>query len=171
MATKTFFIIGFLMHSLACLFTYIGLVHVLFKQEHYDSWINRFDLAEASPIEIYSTSLIFTAVTITTTGYGDIYALTNLEKIFACFLIYIGIVTFSMIRQRIKMWRSQAKVSRVIYWIEEDATDFFISLSQVEPTETVDSGNGRKPCVMDSLQLVINYKVQQFEQSTIEAFH
>jgi hypothetical protein len=89
-------------------------MHTLFPYEHYDSWINRLDLLEASPLEIYSTGLIYTAVTITTTGYGDVCALTNIEKLFACFLIYIGMIIFSMIRQRIKLWKSQAKVSQRI---------------------------------------------------------
>jgi len=114
MAVKTVYIIGFLMHCFACLFIYIGLMHTLFPYEHYDSWISRLDLLEASPLEIYSTGLIYTAVTITTTGYGDVCALTNIEKLFACFLIYIGMIIFSMIRQRIKLWKSQAKVSQRI---------------------------------------------------------
>jgi hypothetical protein len=73
MTIKTVFIIGFLMHSLACIFVYIGLSHQLWPDEPYDNWISRLGLVDGSPIEIYASSLIFTAVSITTTGYGDIY--------------------------------------------------------------------------------------------------
>lgn len=165
MAVKTCFIIGFLMHSLACLFAYIGLVHVLWANEHYDSWVSRFGLTESPPLEVYSTSLIYTAVTITTTGYGDIYALTNWEKVFACILIYIGMVTFSMIRQRIKMWRSQAKVSKVIFSIEEQTTDFFMTIAKLQPKDATSPaatpvvGGLRKPSVMDHLQTVVTYQI------------
>lgn len=104
MALKTFFIIGFILHGLACVYVYIGLLEFGFENDFYDSWINRFNLSESIPLEIYATALKFTTDTVTTIGYGDIYSLTVTEKLYTCFLIYIGMIIFAMIRQRIKMW-------------------------------------------------------------------
>lgn len=98
MAIKTMFIIGFVMHGLACQYVYIGLMHINLENEYYDNWINRFYLTDTSPLEIYSTALIFATDTVTTIGYGDIYSLTVIEKVYTCFLIYIGMIVFAMIR-------------------------------------------------------------------------
>ena len=76
------------------------------ENDYYDNWINRFELTDALPVEIYATALKFTTDTVTTIGYGDIYSLTIAEKVYTCFLIYIGMIIFAMIRQRIIMWRN-----------------------------------------------------------------
>jgi voltage-gated potassium channel Kch len=98
MTVKTVFIIGFVLHGLSCCYVFIGIEHYIFDHENYQSWIVRFNLQETTPFEIYATALKFTTDTVTTIGYGDIYSLTNVEKIYTCFLIYIGMIVFAMIR-------------------------------------------------------------------------
>lgn len=97
MAIKTVFIIAFVVHGLACIYVFIGLISVQFEKEYYENWIDRY-FDEYTAWEVYSTSLIFTTNTVTTIGYGDKYSLTNLEKIYTFFLIYLGMIVFAMLR-------------------------------------------------------------------------
>jgi len=60
--------------------------------------VSRLGLLDAPRFEIYATALKFTTDTVTTIGYGDIYALTMTEKIYTCILIYFGMIIFAMIR-------------------------------------------------------------------------
>lgn len=129
------FIIGFVMHGLACCYVYIGLMHINLDYEYYDNWINRFHLQDTSPLEIYSTALIFTTDTVTTIGYGDIYSLTNIEKVYTCFLIYIGMIVFAMIRQRIKLWNSPETHKDKHTDIENETLNFFFELKKTQPKD------------------------------------
>ena len=97
MALKTIVTITFLMHVLSCVYIIIGLINIRFNAEFYDSWIDRYKLT-GNDADIYSASLIFTMNTVTTIGYGDKYSLTNIEKIYTFFLIYLGMIVFAMIR-------------------------------------------------------------------------
>ena len=45
--------------------------------------------------ELYLTSFYFTITTIVTVGYGDITAVSMIEKIVSIFLMITGVVAFS----------------------------------------------------------------------------
>ena len=47
------------------------------------------------PLELYFTSYYFTVTTITTVGYGDVYATETSERIFCIFLMILGVFAFS----------------------------------------------------------------------------
>ena len=46
---------------------------------------------------IYRTSLYWTVTTVTTVGYGDITGVNPQEKIFATFIMIIGVISFSFV--------------------------------------------------------------------------
>ena len=98
MAIKTVFIIAFVVHGLACIYIFIGLIAIQFEYEYYENWIDRYFDQGYSNWEIYATSLIFTTNTVTTIGYGDKYSLTNMEKLYTFLLIYLGMIVFAMLR-------------------------------------------------------------------------
>lgn len=50
--------------------------------------------------KIYWTAWYFLSTTITTIGYGDISGCTVKEKIFLIFLLFAGILCFTVIQQR-----------------------------------------------------------------------
>lgn len=62
---------------------------------NYESWIQRYDMVSDSIETKYIASIYFVFTTITTIGYGDFYAKTNHEKIFAIFLMGFGVAFYS----------------------------------------------------------------------------
>ena len=46
--------------------------------------------------EIYTVSLYWTITTITTVGYGDISGTNNYERMFASFVMVVGVILFSI---------------------------------------------------------------------------
>lgn len=59
-----------------------------------DSWMSG-DIQSMPPSEQYLTSIYFTVTTITTVGYGDVSGNTKSEKVFCCFVMIIGVMSFS----------------------------------------------------------------------------
>lgn len=57
--------------------------------------LNREDLKSA--IDVYLASMSWAFTTIATVGYGDIYAVTDVEKIFAMFAMIISCGIFAYI--------------------------------------------------------------------------
>ena len=49
------------------------------------------------PITYYNTSLYWTVTTLTTVGYGDIFPLTERERLAGCFVLVIGVCIFGFI--------------------------------------------------------------------------
>lgn len=71
--------------------------------------------------------------TVTTIGYGDKYSQTNVEKIYTFFLIYLGMIVFAMIRQRIKLWKQPLSIKDKETEIEEMSLEFFYGLKATQP--------------------------------------
>jgi hypothetical protein len=89
----------FFLHLLTCSFIAIG--HIRGSEKaHMIYWIERSDLEFGDNTKIYVTAWYFTTTTITTVGYGDIYGETITEKIFIIFLLFAGILCFTLIQQR-----------------------------------------------------------------------
>jgi len=58
------------------------------------TWLSSFYPEYHLPIDIYLISFYWTITTITTVGYGDVSINNNTEKIFCCFVMLIGVITF-----------------------------------------------------------------------------
>jgi len=58
------------------------------------TWLSSFYPEYQLPIDIYLISFYWTITTITTVGYGDVSINNNTEKIFCCFVMLIGVITF-----------------------------------------------------------------------------
>jgi Trk-type K+ transport system membrane component len=59
------------------------------------NWIYQKGCSDMDVIDLYITSFYFTVTTIMTVGYGDITAVSSLEKFICIFLMLIGVVAFS----------------------------------------------------------------------------
>lgn len=44
----------------------------------------------------YLTAMYYAFTTITTVGYGDISGITSIEKIFCIFIMFIGVIFFTL---------------------------------------------------------------------------
>jgi hypothetical protein len=60
-----------------------------------DNWIYSKGITDMSEGELYMTSFYFTITTIVTVGYGDITAISVIEKIVAVLLMITGVIAFS----------------------------------------------------------------------------
>jgi hypothetical protein len=177
MAIKTMFIIGFVMHVLSCTYVFIGLTHTQLAGEYYDSWIQRYEYTETSAWGIYAASLIFTMNTVTTIGYGDTYSLTNIERLYTFFLIYLGMIVFAMIRQRIKLWKQMASTQDQLKEIEKDSLSFFYGLKENQPkqkklyTEFIVKTQDSYPTSFGYYDEVLKDRQEQYKNATLQAFH
>jgi len=63
------------------------------------TWLNEFATKTAykgSDISLYYISFYWTITTITTVGYGDISGTNNYERLFASFVMVVGVILFSI---------------------------------------------------------------------------
>jgi hypothetical protein len=63
------------------------------------TWLNDFATLPAykgSDISLYYISFYWTITTITTVGYGDISGTNNYERLFASFVMVVGVILFSI---------------------------------------------------------------------------
>jgi len=109
----TVFVLVFSIHILVCCFIAIGYIE---SHDVNKSWLERLNLhvegAKSSKEPrntaikigtngyIYWTAVYFITTTITTTGYGDIYGVTLSEKSYIIFLLFTGILVFTVIQHR-----------------------------------------------------------------------
>lgn len=84
------FAVSFLLvsHLITCIWVFIG------KQSE-PSWLTYAKLRDSSDGEVYVSSLYFHWTTIFTIGYGDIIPTNGLERIYNCFLMFVGVITYS----------------------------------------------------------------------------
>ena len=100
------------MHVLVCAFIAIG--HSRPSYDVIDSWIYRLGLydetmpyaivgeempnkGENTNFNIYATAWYYVTTSITTIGYGDIVGVTTAEKLYIIFLLFAGILIFTII--------------------------------------------------------------------------
>lgn len=83
--------IGFT-HLNACTWVYIARLDKFSA----NNWILSLGYADSSDeLKLYLSSFYFVITTITTVGYGDISGFNELEKIFCCILMILGVISFS----------------------------------------------------------------------------
>ena len=84
------FIDAFLIHIIACFWILIGK-----NSQTSESWIYFYGFNDLDNGSLYIASLYWTVTTLTTVGYGDIYATNQGEQIFAMVLMIAGILSYS----------------------------------------------------------------------------
>lgn len=60
------------------------------------TWVSRLDLLDSSIYQKYVTSLYWSIQTVTTMGYGDVPAVTIIEKIIAILWMIVGVGFYSL---------------------------------------------------------------------------
>ena len=83
------------MHWLACIFFLISNFEIATEPNTWITLLNKGDATSAIDVYIASASWSFT--TVSSVGYGDLYPLTNAEKIFGIFAMMISTAIFSYI--------------------------------------------------------------------------
>ena len=61
------------------------------------NWIYKHGLVDSSNWDVYVTAMYFTFTTIITVGYGDISGVSNAEKFFCMFLMFLGGFMYSLL--------------------------------------------------------------------------
>ena len=62
------------------------------------NWIVASGCDKLDNLELYTTGIYVTITFIVTVGYGDILAINYVEKIFAMFLMQVGVIGFSFLQ-------------------------------------------------------------------------
>jgi len=85
------FVFTFLLstHILCCLWIFLAVVNPGLN------WISQFELTDYKSYEIYITSIYFIWASVFTVGYGDIYPVNSIERIFSILIMMIGVLIYS----------------------------------------------------------------------------
>ena len=77
-------------HYVGCGFHFVGVY------EEGDSWLKRFGFSEQSIVDQYVASIYWAIITMNTIGYGDITAITTMERLYVIVMTIIsgGIFAF-----------------------------------------------------------------------------
>jgi hypothetical protein len=92
---KIFLFVFFFVHWLACIFFLISDFEIATNPSTWITLLNKEDAKSAMDVYIASASWSFT--TVASVGYGDLYPLTNAEKVFGIFAMIISTGIFSYI--------------------------------------------------------------------------
>ena len=91
---KVVCVVIFIAHWIACAFFAIGQDQL---SSHRHCWIREFDLQDSAIDEQYIASLYWALATMTTVGYGDIFPITNSEKLFAMLAMLVSCGVFAYV--------------------------------------------------------------------------
>ena len=80
-------------HTISCLWIFLGAYNI--GSVSMDNWITVFDFNPDDMSQMYVIGVYWTITTITTVGYGDIYATNTPERIVATIIMVIGVIAFS----------------------------------------------------------------------------
>jgi len=65
-------------------------------EKYNGTWLSNFSEYFSENISLYYVSFYWTITTITTVGYGDISGTNNYERMFASFVMVVGVILFSI---------------------------------------------------------------------------
>ena len=80
-----------LVHVMGCLWFFTAKYNDFIP----DTWVFRFGYINSDLTTLYITSIYFVFTTLTTVGYGDIYAYTTEERVFALLIMSFGVAFYS----------------------------------------------------------------------------
>ena len=80
-------------HTISCLWIFLGAYNL--DSVSMNNWITEFDFNYDNMSQMYIIGIYWTITTITTVGYGDIYATNTPERIVATIIMIIGVIAFS----------------------------------------------------------------------------
>ena len=80
-------------HTLACAWVWLAYENEV--NDFQSHWIKVFGFEHFTNYDLYVTAVYFTVTTITTVGYGDIYATETNERILGIVSMLIGVIAFS----------------------------------------------------------------------------
>jgi hypothetical protein len=109
---------------------------------------------------VYWTAWYYVTTSITTIGYGDISGSTAPEKLFIIFLLFIGILIFTIIQQRTRSLVKEPTMKFMVGKASDDAIDFLFLIDDPCPLAIDD----------DFYESLASYKMRECEKSTLQAF-
>lgn len=83
--------VGLVCHFSACMWIIIARIN-----ESESNWLLNFGFVDHTDGELWIIACYFSVTTITTVGFGDIYATNSLEKIMGIILKIFGVFMFSI---------------------------------------------------------------------------
>ncbi len=90
LVTFGFFFVIFI-HIVACFFVLMATL----EDDVTKTWMTKFNYEDDA--QIYILAVYFVMTTTMTVGYGDIYAVTTLERVYCIILMVIGVTCFSFV--------------------------------------------------------------------------
>lgn len=123
--TKFFFQLVIVIHVFACAWYYLGCPLNECMAE--DNWITLGGLVHAPALSRYCTAVYWVVATMTSTGYGDIYANSSSEMALASFIMVFGKLLFGFILGNIASTLANAEIRRVKYEEKLDAIQAHMS--------------------------------------------